>query len=111
VVGLCDEAQVACVLKMLWGGPETAIIISTDLTHYLTYDQAKKIDALTATQIGTLETGQIQDDQACGAYPLRGFLREARHHSLQIQTLDLRNSGDTAGDKKRVVGYGAWSAQ
>lgn len=110
VVGLSDEDLVAHVLKILWGGPETVIVISTDLTHYLNYDQAKKIDTLTAAQIITMQTEQIQDDQACGAYPLRGFLREAERRHLAIQTLDLRNSGDTAGDKKRVVGYGAWSA-
>lgn len=110
VVGHCDEDQVARVLQILWGGVETVIVISTDLTHYLTYDEAQKIDALTAAQIVAMDLEKIGDDQACGSYPLRGFLQEAQNRHLTLQTLDLRNSGDTAGNKKRVVGYGAWSA-
>lgn len=110
VVGLSDEKQVADILEILWGGPETTIVISTDLTHYLTYDEAQKMDALTAAQIVAMDLEKISDDQACGSYPLRGFLREAQNRHLTLQMLDLRNSGDTAGDKKRVVGYGAWSA-
>lgn len=108
VVGQATAAEVAEVLEALWGGPETLIVISSDLSHYLDYDSARQSDAATCRAIEMLDPSAITYDQACGRIPVAGLLTMARRRGLQVTTLDLRNSGDTAGDKRRVVGYGAW---
>ncbi len=108
VVGDASPAQVAEVLEALWGGPETAIVVSSDLSHYLDYDSAKAIDAATCRAIETLDAKSIARDGACGRYPVGGLLEIAKRRGLAVTTLDLRNSGDTAGSKDHVVGYGAW---
>jgi MEMO1 family protein len=108
VVGDADADQVAEVLELLWGGDETLIVISSDLSHYLPYDTARRIDQETAQAIIALEDG-IDYHQACGAMPINGLIEAVRRHDLQPALLDLRNSGDTAGDKSRVVGYGAFA--
>lgn len=108
VVGDATDDEVAEVLDTLWGGPETLIVVSSDLTHYLPYDEARRIDARTAGAIEHLDPAAIGRDQACGRVPVRGLLTLAKRKRLRVATLDLRNSGDTAGDKSRVVGYGAW---
>ena len=92
----------------LWGGPETVIVISSDLSHYLDYETAREIDAATCKAIETLDASAIGGAQACGRIPVAGLLTLARRRGLRATTLDLRNSGDTAGDRDRVVGYGAW---
>ena len=107
-VGQASPEQIAEVLGRLWGGEETLIVVSSDLSHYLPYATAQKIDAQTAQHIVDLDP-TLHHQQACGAAPLNGLLLAARQHSLQAQLLDLRNSGDTAGDKARVVGYGAFA--
>jgi len=107
-VGDASAAEVAEVLERLWGGDETLIVISSDLSHYLSYDAARQRDATTAARILALDP-HIDHQQACGATPVNGLLLAARHHGLQAQQVDLRNSGDTAGDKSRVVGYGAFT--
>jgi AmmeMemoRadiSam system protein B len=107
-VGQASPQAVAQVLERLWGGKETLIVVSSDLSHYLPYDAARRIDAQTARQIADLDP-TIDHQQACGATPVNGLLLAARSHGLHGQTLDLRNSGDTAGDKARVVGYGAFA--
>jgi predicted class III extradiol MEMO1 family dioxygenase len=99
--------SVASLLETLWGGPETLIVVSSDLSHYLEYDAARAQDATTCRRIEHLDT-RIDHDDACGATPLRGLLLAARHRGLHVRTLDLRNSGDTEGDRDFVVGYGAW---
>lgn len=104
LVGDASDESVAEVLEALWGGPETLIVISSDLSHYLPYRQAQWIDRSTVEQMLALRPG-IQHEQACGATPVNGLLLAARRHLLQPQLLDLRNSGDTAGDRSRVVGY------
>ena len=106
-VGHATPETVSEVIERLWGGPETLILVSSDLSHYLAYDEARAIDTATARQIVALAT-DIRPQQACGAFPINGLLRSAKQHALQGQLLDLRNSGDTAGDKARVVGYGAF---
>lgn len=108
VAGWTQPGVVAEVLQALWGHHDTLIVISSDLSHYHPYETARRMDADTAQSI---ETGQIPiaSEQACGAHPINGLLRAAREHNLKIQRLDLRNSGDTAGDRRRVVGYGAWA--
>jgi len=103
-VGSCPPAAVAQVIERLWGGDETLIVVSSDLSHYLPYAQARAIDRDTAERVVQLDP-QLDHHQACGATPLGGALLAARAHGLTAQLLDLRNSGDTAGDRSRVVGY------
>jgi len=107
VVGESQPRAVADLLDELWGGPETLIVVSSDLSHYLAYDAAREQDAATCRRIERLDI-DIGYDDACGATPLRGLLLAAKQHGLQATTLDLRNSGDTSGDRDFVVGYGAW---
>ena len=107
-VGDASQEQVAEVLERLWGGPETLIVISTDLSHYHEYDEACRIDQDTAARIGRLETG-LNHQQACGATPLNGLLALARKKGLKIRRLAVCNSGDTAGGRGRVVGYSAFA--
>jgi AmmeMemoRadiSam system protein B len=108
VVGHASAAQVAGVLDELWGDDDTLIVISTDLSHYHSYSDAKALDAGTAAQILELD-GDIEPEQACGAYAVRGFLQAARARGLKPRLLDLRSSGDTAGDRRRVVGYASFA--
>ena len=107
-VGDTTPEAVAEVIEALWGGPETLIVVSSDLSHYLPYQAAQHADNQTCAAIARL---QILDshEQACGATPVNGLLIAARHHHLRPQLLDLRNSGDTAGDRERVVGYAAFA--
>jgi len=109
LVGDADATEVAEVLERLWGGPETLIVISSDLSHYLDYETARGLDARTAAEICALDPGSIASHQACGLRPIAGLLSTARMHALEGQVLDLRNSGDTAGPRDRVVGYGAFA--
>jgi AmmeMemoRadiSam system protein B len=101
--------DVAEVLEKLWGGDETLIVISSDLSHYLDYASARAIDAETSQAIEQLQPEAIGPHQACGRNPLNGLLLEAQRHGLKAATLDLRNSGDTAGPRTQVVGYGAYA--
>lgn len=105
-VGETSPQQVDEVLERLWGGDETLVVISSDLSHYLPYAEARSRDRATVQRILGF-AGDLRGDEACGAMPLNGALRTARRHGLQPRLLDLRNSGDTAGDRQRVVGYGA----
>lgn len=107
-VGDATEAEVAEVLDRAWGGPETLIVVSSDLSHYLSYDRARKLDAATCAAIEHLDGAAIGRDQACGRVPVKGLLALARRKGLSVATADLRNSGDTAGPRDQVVGYGAW---
>jgi len=107
-VGNATPNEVAEVLDKLWGGSETRIIISSDLSHYLPYDMAKNVDCETAKTI-VEQRRPIRHEQACGATPMNGLLESSARHKLQANLLDLRNSGDTAGDKSQVVGYGAFA--
>ena len=107
-VGMASDVDVAEVLDLVWGGPETLIVISSDLSHYHPYSEAQRLDNVTAKQIVALQP-LASHEQACGATPVNGLLLCARRRGLQPQLLDLRNSGDTAGDKSRVVGYGAFA--
>jgi len=108
VVGDAAPETVAEVLETLWDGDETLIVISSDLSHYLAYDKARDRDRHTCVAIEHLDAQRIGHEDACGATPVGGLLLEAKRHGMQVTTLDLRNSGDTAGSKDRVVGYGAW---
>jgi len=110
-VGHAAPETVAEVLELLWGGPETLIVISSDLSHYLSYDEACHRDRKTCNAIQGMDVRSIGHGDACGATPLGGLLITARNRGLKVTTLDLRNSGDTAGGKSEVVGYGAWMFQ
>lgn len=105
VVGDASEDKVSAALELLWGGAETRIIVSSDLSHYHDHATAQQLDRATAERITRLEP--VTTQQACGANALNGLLHSTRTHGLRPRVLDLRNSGDTAGDKSRVVGYGA----
>ncbi len=107
-VGDATPQEVAEVLERLWGGPETLIVISSDLSHFLPYRDAQRADGGTVRAILALR-GPLNHQQACGGTPVNGLLVAARNHRLKPLLLDLRNSGDTAGDKSRVVGYAAFA--
>lgn len=108
VVGDARPDLVAAVLERLWGGPETLIVISSDLSHYQAYDRARALDLSTSQAIEALEVQKLRGDFACGFMPLSGLLVRAMALDLRATTLDLRNSGDTAGGRDQVVGYGAY---
>jgi AmmeMemoRadiSam system protein B/AmmeMemoRadiSam system protein A len=107
-VGDATPAQVAEVLSALWGGDETLILVSSDLSHYLSHPQAQAVDGRTTRSILDLQP-HLNHQQACGATPVNGLLLEARARGLTPKLLDQRNSGDTAGDKNRVVGYASFA--
>ena len=107
-VGDATPAEVAQVLEALWGGPETLIVVSSDLSHFLPYRAACSLDLETTQRILALDAG-LSHDQACGGTPINGLLLAARRHGLQPRLLGLCNSGDSAGDRNRVVGYAAFA--
>ncbi len=107
-VGEASPQAVAEVLDLLWGGSETLIVISSDLSHFLNYSAARQVDRNTCQHILQLDAS-IQPQQACGAYPVNGLLLAARQRGLTPQLIHLCNSGDTAGDKNRVVGYASFA--
>ncbi len=108
VVGDATPEEVAAVLERLWGGPETLIVISSDLSHYFDYTTARKMDTATSQAIESLDPNALTFESACGRIPVAGLLLAAKKHGLNAETVDLRNSGDTAGPKDQVVGYGAY---
>lgn len=107
-VGDATADEVAEVLERLWGGTETLIVISSDLSHFLPYRVAQTVDQESVQNILDMR-GQLTHEQACGGTPINGFLLAAKRHKLLPSLLDLRNSGDTAGDKNRVVGYASFA--
>lgn len=109
LVSDAKSTEVAEVLEQLWGGDETLIVISSDLSHYLDYKSAQQVDREATRAIEQLEPGRLDYHHACGRTPVSGLLIAARHHHLNATTLDLRNSGDTAGPRNQVVGYGAYA--
>lgn len=109
VVGDATYEEVSEVLDALWGGEETLIVISSDLSHYLHYQAARELDEATRQAIEALRPEDLTPAQACGRIPLGGLLLSVRKRGMHAITLDMRNSGDTAGPKDRVVGYGAYA--
>ncbi|MDP3233022.1 MAG: AmmeMemoRadiSam system protein B [Myxococcales bacterium] len=109
VVGDATPTQVADVLDALWGGDETVVLVSSDLSHFLSWADAKRLDRQTAEHIVSLDETSLEGDEACGCRPINGLLEVARRRGLKATALDLRSSGDTAGDRSRVVGYGAFA--
>jgi AmmeMemoRadiSam system protein B len=109
VVGEATPKQVAEVLARLWDGPGTLLVVSSDLSHYHPYAEAQRLDADTAAAIERGDWAALGSARACGFLPIAGLLVEAGRCGLAARRLALCNSGDTAGDRDRVVGYGAWS--
>jgi AmmeMemoRadiSam system protein B/AmmeMemoRadiSam system protein A len=109
VAGDAPPDAVAALFDAVWGGRETLIVVSTDLSHYLDYAACRSLDSRTAEAIERFDDTMIGSTEACGQVPTRGLLRVARRRGMAIERLDLRNSGDTAGPRDRVVGYGAWA--
>jgi AmmeMemoRadiSam system protein B len=109
LAGDVEPDQVAEVLGRLWGGEETLVVVSSDLSHYLDYDSARRIDGETAEAIERGDWQELRPDRACGYLPIAGLLVEAGRRRLEPRRLTLKNSGDTAGAKSSVVGYGAWA--
>jgi AmmeMemoRadiSam system protein B len=106
--GDATAAEVAQALERAWGDARTLLVVSTDLSHYHSYDAARQLDAATSDAVMKLAS-DFDGEQACGCIGLNGMLAAARGRHMRIRLEDLRNSGDTAGDRQRVVGYGAWS--
>jgi MEMO1 family protein len=111
LVGAAGDALVAEVLERLWGGAETRVVVSSDLSHYHDYLTALAVDGATAQAIIGLNPTLIDSDHACGSRAIRGLIAMARRHGLGASAVDVRNSGDTAGSRDRVVGYGAFHFQ
>ncbi len=109
VVGEADPESIAEVFDLIDGGPETLIVVSSDLSHYYPYDTAKRMDAATSKAIEELAPDRMDFESACGRLPIQGLLIWAKRHGYHARTLDLRNSGDTAGPRDQVVGYGAYA--
>jgi MEMO1 family protein len=108
VVGGASGNQVAEVMELLWGGPETLIVVSSDLSHYLPYHVAQQVDSATTDSV-LHKRPLAHYEQACGAAAINGLIEAARRRHLEPRLVDQRNSGDTAGDKSRVVGYAAFA--
>ena len=108
LVGQVEFRQTAEIIDRLWGGPETLIIVSSDLSHYHDYQEAQRRDAETSTAIEGMSTGLV-GEQACGCLAINGLLHTAGQRKLQVSTLARCNSGDTAGDREKVVGYGSYA--
>ncbi len=109
VVGDATPAQVASVIEHLWGTDECLVVISTDLSHFHNYEEAVRLDRITASYIESKQGDQLEESSACGRIPMGGLLQIAQEKQMTIKRLDLRNSGDTAGRKDQVVGYGSWA--
>lgn len=107
--GRTTPQQIQQLLDYLWNGRETLLVVSSDLSHYEDYHTAQTLDRQTAQAIEALAPDRIASHQACGALAIQGLLAAAASHQLQPYTLDLRNSGDTAGPRHQVVGYGAFA--
>jgi AmmeMemoRadiSam system protein B/AmmeMemoRadiSam system protein A len=109
LVGDAAPELVAQALRECWGGPETLIVVSSDLSHFHDHDTATQMDGEAARAIEVLRPDLLRDEQACGNRPLRGLMLEARRRDLRVTALDVRNSGDTQGNPERVVGYGSFA--
>jgi AmmeMemoRadiSam system protein B len=106
--GYATVREVAAALDHVWGAEETLIIVSSDLSHYLSYDVARGVDAATAQAILARST-DLDGEQACGCAGINGLMQLASERALEVRLLDLRNSGDTTAERSRVVGYGAFA--
>jgi len=109
VVGQATKEEIADILASLWGGDETLIVISSDLSHYENYEIANRMDSAASQAIVDLSPAGLGSDNACGRVPICGLLHLAKQKGMRAELIDLRNSGDTAGSRDQVVGYGAYA--
>jgi AmmeMemoRadiSam system protein B len=107
-VGDAEPEEVDEVIERLWGGEETLIVVSSDLSHFYDYETARDLDSATTRAIEALDPHGLDHESACGRVPARGLLVAAKQRGLTVETVDLRSSGDTAGNKREVVGYGSY---
>ncbi len=108
VVGHCPPGQVAAIIDALWGGPETLIVVSTDLSHFHSYEQAERLDRLTCERL-LAHDQSLNGEDACGANALNGLMTSEHGRQLEVELVHRCNSGDSTGDHSRVVGYGAFA--
>jgi AmmeMemoRadiSam system protein B len=108
LVGETTFEEVAEVIDLLWGGPETFFVVSSDLSHFHDYETAAQLDRATSAAVAEMRFHELGPQQACGFRPVAGLLSAAQRRGLRAQILDVRNSGDTSGSRDRVVGYGAY---
>jgi AmmeMemoRadiSam system protein B len=108
VVGDASDEEVAEVIRAVWDPPRTLVVVSSDLSHFYDYETARSLDGKTSRAIENLDPTGLGPESACGRIPARGLLLEAKRRGLRVTTVDLRNSGDTAGPRNQVVGYGAY---
>lgn len=108
IIGNADEDSITKLFKLIWQYPSAAIVVSTDLSHFHDYESAQSIDTTTRQAIERLDSQGLKSKTACGAKPVKGMLSLARLHGLRATTIAFGNSGDTGGNKDRVVGYGSW---
>lgn len=109
VIGQAAGEEIADILTSLWGGAETLIVVSSDLSHYEDYEKANRLDSAASQAIVNLDPDGLDAGSACGRIPISGLLHVAKAKGLRAELLDLRNSGDTAGSRDQVVGYGAYA--
>jgi hypothetical protein len=107
-IGQVPGGHVARALEAVWGGSETLVVVSSDLSHYHTHSEALQLDGMTTSSI-LARRSDLSDEQACGAEGINGLLEVARHKGLKVELVDQRTSADTAGDRSRVVGYGSYA--
>jgi AmmeMemoRadiSam system protein B len=108
LVGEATAVEASEVIRLLWGGPESFIVVSSDLSHFHNYDTARQLDGETSRAIESLKFEEIAERSACGRVPIQGLLMEASRRGVRVRIADLRNSGDTSGNRTEVVGYGAY---
>ncbi|MEW6753639.1 MAG: AmmeMemoRadiSam system protein B [Candidatus Latescibacterota bacterium] len=108
LVGEASPSEVAEALETVWGNAETAVVVSSDLSHYHDYATARMLDLATSRAIEALDPEGVAPDRACGFLPVQGLLVVARRRGLRVENVDLRNSGDTGGSRDHVVGYGTY---
>jgi len=109
LTGDVEPEAVADMLDEVITGDEVIGIVSSDLSHFLDYEEARRRDTRTATAITKLRATDLSPEDACGRTAVQAALLLARRRGWTCRVLDLRNSGDTAGSKDRVVGYGAFA--
>lgn len=108
VVGQATLEQVLEVMTLCWGHTETLLVVSSDLSHFHDYDTARLLDTATTAAIEQLAPAQVQEGGACGRVAIQALLTAASQRGLSAKMVDQRSSGDTAGGRSEVVGYGAY---
>jgi len=108
ITGRTEMSQVSAVIEEIWGGADTLLVISSDLSHNHPYEIAQKVDRQTARAIVEFDFSRLTADQACAYQAMRGFLKAAIRKEMRCSLLELRNSADASGDMSLVTGFGAF---